>query len=166
MSCNSLVHHALSAVTSFFSVPVLPPLIIPVLLAATSPTLAPGGAYLEMVDGWPICCWLPPPCGCSTGFIATPLTTGQTFLFLAYLWYWFPAFKIGLSVLYPPAIIPIIALASPGSVFLEPDGNLTLVFVKSSECPIIIALVPLALENFPLSPALPSTLQIIVPSGI
>jgi len=47
--------HALSAVTSFFSNAALPPLIIPVLLAATRPTLAPGGVNLETVEGCPIC---------------------------------------------------------------------------------------------------------------
>jgi hypothetical protein len=50
-----------------------------------------------------------------------------------------PAFKIGFSVLPPPATIPIIALASPHKVFLAPDGSLTLVLRPSSECPIIVA---------------------------
>jgi hypothetical protein len=26
------------------------------------------------VEAWPMCWWLPPPCGCSTGFMATPRT--------------------------------------------------------------------------------------------
>merc|ERR1719313_1309765 len=27
----------------------------------------PGTASRRTVDGWPMCWWLPPPCGCSTG---------------------------------------------------------------------------------------------------
>jgi len=71
--------------------------------------------------------------------MATPLTLGQTFLFLEYLWNWFPAFKIGLSVLPPPAAIPTVALACPGTVFLTPEGNLILDLEPSSACPIMVA---------------------------
>ena len=113
-----------------------------------------------------MCCWLPPPCGWSTGFIATPLTLGQTFLFLEYLWNWFPAFKIGLSVLCPPATNPTMALASPAMVFLAPEGSLILVLERSSLCPMMVEEVPEVLAKIPLSPTLPSTLQMMVPSGI
>jgi hypothetical protein len=49
------------------------------------------------------------------------------------LWNNNPAFKIGLSFLPPPAIIPTVALQLPNIVFLAPDGNLILVFNPSSE---------------------------------
>lgn len=65
--------------------------------------------------------------------MATPLTLGHTFLFLEYLWNWFPAFKMGLSVLPPPAAIPTVALQCPEMVFLAPEGNLILDFSPSSE---------------------------------
>jgi len=39
-----------------------------------SPTFWPGGASRRTVDACPMCWWLPPPCGCSTGFMATPRT--------------------------------------------------------------------------------------------
>lgn len=39
-------------------------------------------------------------------------------------------------------MIPTVALQSPGMVFLDPDGNLILVFDPSSECPIIVTEVP------------------------
>jgi hypothetical protein len=38
------------------------------------PTFWPGGASRRTVEAWPICWWLPPPWGCSTGFMATPRT--------------------------------------------------------------------------------------------
>jgi hypothetical protein len=50
-------------------------------------------------------------------------------------------------------------------VLLEPEGSLTLVFFKSSECPMMIAEVPEALANEPLSPVLASQFDTIVPSG-
>lgn len=71
--------------------------------------------------------------------MATPLTLGQTFRSLLYLWNCLPALSMGFSVLPPPAIKPTVALQSALSVFLVPDGNLTLVDVPSSECPIIVA---------------------------
>ena len=73
---------------------------------------------------------------------------------------------MGLSVLPPPATTPIVALQSPLMVFLHPEGNLNLVLAPSSECPIIVAYVPDALEKAPLSPTFSSTLQTTVPSGI
>jgi hypothetical protein len=51
-------------------------------------------------------------------------------------------------------------------VLLEPEGSLTLVFFPSSECPMMIAEVPEALANEPLSPVLASQLETIVPSGM
>ena len=50
------------------------PFNLPVLRAAMSPTFCPGAASLLTVEACPICWWLPPPWGCSTGFIATPRT--------------------------------------------------------------------------------------------
>lgn len=128
-------------------------------------TFLPGGAYLLTVDGTPTCCWLPPPKGWSTGFMATALTLGHLFLSLFILWNLLPAFKTGLSTLSPEAIIPIIALASPGRVFLAPDGSLTLVLLRSSEWPMMTAEVPEHLAILPWSPGLVSTLQTAVPSG-
>lgn len=84
----------------------LVPLIRPVLLAAIRPTFLPALFPLATVEALPMCWWLPPPWGCSTGFIATPRTLGQQFLFTLYLWWARPAFKIGLSILPPPAAIP------------------------------------------------------------
>merc|ERR550525_804034 len=96
-----------------------------------------------MVDGVPICWWLPPPCGCSTGFIATPRTEGQLFLLTRYLWYAFPALRRGLSRRPPPAMTPIIARASLETLFLWPEGRI----------------------NFPRSPGFSSTLHTLVPPG-
>ena len=52
------------------------PLRRPVLLAAMRPTFWPGGASRRTVEACPMCWWLPPPWGCSTGFMATPRTCG------------------------------------------------------------------------------------------
>merc|ERR1711921_41080 len=103
----------------------LPPLMRPVLLAAMRPTFLPGDASRRIVDGLPICRWLPPPWGCSTGFIATPRTFGQEFLLALYLKYARPAFSIGLSIRPPPATIPTMARLLEAMVFFEPEGNLT-----------------------------------------
>ena len=73
---------------------------------------------------------------------------------------------MGLSVLPPPAAIPTVALHNPERVFLPPEGNLILDLVPSSECPMMVAYVPEALEKVPLSPALSSKLQTTVPSGM
>ena len=115
-----------------------PPLILPDLLAAIRPHFWPATLYLPIVDGCPICWWLPPPLGCSTGFIVTPLILGHTDLLHLCLYILVLAFKIGLSVLPPPAIIPTVALLHPFNVFLLPDGNLTLVLDPSDECPTTI----------------------------
>jgi len=53
---------------------------------------------------------------------------------------------IGFSFLPPPAIIPTVALQDPGMVFLAPEGSLILVLEPSSECPTIVAYVPVHLE--------------------
>lgn len=138
----------------------------PVYLAAIWPDFCPGQASLLMVLGCPICWWLPPPWGCSTGFMATPLTYGQFFLLFLNFHLAVPAFRSGLSVLPPPAIRPIMALDRPEIVFLCPEGSLILVFMPSSECPIIVAEQPPALAKAPLSPGSYSTLHTVVPSGI
>ena len=72
---------------------------------------------------------------------------------------------MGLSVLPPPATIPTIALQKPGMVLLLPEGSLILVFLPSSEWPMMMVDVPEALEKDPLSPVLASQLETIVPSG-
>ena len=43
-------------------------------------TLRPCALSRRTVEGLPICWWLPPPKGCSTGFIHTPRTVGHSFL--------------------------------------------------------------------------------------
>merc|ERR1719316_2130610 len=101
----------LSSLTIF-----LPPLSRPVRRAATRPTFMPGGAPRFAVVGWPTCWWLPPPCGCSTGFIATPRTLGQQLRFTLYLWWLPPALSIGLSMRPPPATRPMIARHVDGTV--------------------------------------------------
>ena len=53
-----------------------------------------------------MCWWLPPPWGCSTGFIATPRTLGHSLRLALYLWYATPAFRMGLSMRPPPATMP------------------------------------------------------------
>ena len=142
------------------------PLIRPVLLAAIRPHFLPLDVSLLTVVGCPTCWWLPPPCGCSTGFIATPLTLGQCFLFPFALNQELAALRSGLSVLCPPAQTPTMALQVPWTVFLVPDGSRTLVFLPSSEWPMITAEVPEALAKAPLSPSLPSQFETMVPSGI
>merc|ERR1712055_535754 len=130
-----LVRFYLLQIYSFPSLTMgFPPLILPVLLAAIRPTLRPALVPLLTVEALPMCWWLPPPWGCSTGFIATPRTLGQLFLFTRYLWKARPAFRIGLSILPPPATIPIIARFADGRTFLAPEGNLTLVFLVSGLC--------------------------------
>jgi len=133
----------------------LEPLMSPVLLAAIRPHFLPLETSLLTVVGWPTCWWLPPPCGCSTGFIATPLTLGQCFLFPFILNQELAALRSGLSVLWPPAQIPTMALQPPMMVFLVPDGSLTLVFLPSSEWPMMTDEVPEALaKNLSLQPYL------------
>lgn len=109
---NFQFHQALSALAA---VAAAWPRRRPVLLAAIRPTFWPGGASRRTVLACPMCWWLPPPWGCSTGLIATPRTLGQQFLFTLYLWYAFPAFSIGFSV-QPPL----------GTIFFDPDGSLIL----------------------------------------
>merc|ERR1719335_2147471 len=116
-----------------------PPLILPVLLAAIRPILRPALVPLLTVEALPMCWWLPPPWGCSTGFIATPRTLGQQFLFTLYLWKLLPAFRTGLSMRPPPATMPTTARPLDGIVFLEPDGRRTRVFLPSSEWPTMMA---------------------------
>ena len=151
---------------SSFWMTFLPPLMIPVLLAAIRPAFLPLETSLLTVDGWPICWWLPPPWGCSTGFMATPLTLGQLFLLPLALYQELAALRSGLSVLWPPAQIPTMALQVDTTVFLVPDGSLILVFLPSSAWPMMTAEVPDALAKEPLSPFFPSTFEIMVPSGI
>jgi hypothetical protein len=43
-------------------------------------------------------------------------------------------------------MIPTVALQLPGIVFLDPEGSLILVLEPSSECPTIVAYVPVHLE--------------------
>lgn len=71
--------------------------------------------------------------------MATPRVLGQLFLFDLALKKALPAFSNGLSILPPPATIPTVALALPEIVFLLPLGNLILVLLSSTECPIMVA---------------------------
>merc|ERR1719216_633963 len=123
--CNAHTVYLSSLLRTF------PPLILPVLLAAIRPIFLPALAPLQTVEALPICWWLPPPWGCSTGFIATPRTLGQLFLFTRYLWKARPAFRIGLSILPPPPMQPTMALLAEGITFLEPLGSFTLVLLVS-----------------------------------
>ena len=61
--------------------------------------------------------------------------------------------------------MPIMALQTPGIVFLWPDGSLILVLLPSSMCPTMTAEAPLVLARVPLSPFFASQLETIVPSG-
>merc|ERR1719462_761143 len=111
----------------------------PVRRAAMSPTFRPADVSRRTVEGKPICWWLPPPWGCSTGFMQTPRTLGQQFLFTLYLWYARPAFNRGLSMRPPPATIPTEALLKEGITFLIPLGNFTLVTFVSLLCVTTVA---------------------------
>mmetsp|Transcript_7688 Transcript_7688/g.13894 ORF Transcript_7688/g.13894 Transcript_7688/m.13894 type:complete len:87 (+) Transcript_7688:173-433(+) len=71
-----------------------------------------------------MCWWLPPPWGCSTGFMATPRTLGQALRLALYLWYAFPALRRGLSIRPPPATTPTMARQLESTTFLVPDGSL------------------------------------------
>ena len=53
-----------------------------------------------------MCWWLPPPCRCSTGFIATPRTFGHELRLTLCLWNARPALSMGLSTRPPPATMP------------------------------------------------------------
>merc|ERR1719328_268043 len=88
-------------VGAYFLVLPAPPLRRPVRLAAMSPTFWPGQDSRDEVVGCPTCWWLPPPCGCSTGFMAEPRTFGQQLRLTRYLWKLLPAFKTGLSMRPP-----------------------------------------------------------------
>merc|ERR1740117_2703586 len=146
--------------------PFLPPRRIPVRRAAMSPTLAPGGHSREVVVGWPTCWRLPPPCGCSTGFIAHPRTFGQQLRFTLYLWKLVPAFNMGLSKRPPPDTMPMTPRQVDGIDFLCPDGKRMRLFFPSSECPTIMQEVPPARAKRPRSNAFSSHMEITVPSGI
>merc|ERR1719242_1329817 len=143
-----------------------PPLRRPVRLAAMSPTFAPGQAERAAVVGCPTCWWLPPPCGCSTGFMAEPRTFGQELRFTRYLWKLLPALSTGLSIRPPPATMPTIARHEEGRFFREPDGKRIRVFFMSSEWPTTMQEVPEARANFPRSVAFSSHMEMMVPSGI
>merc|ERR1712168_864432 len=109
----------------------LAPVRRPVLRAAMRPTLRPAEVSRRTVEAIPMCLWLPPPWGCSTGFMATPRTLGQQFLFTLYLWYALPALRMGLSIPPPPATMPTVARLAEGITLLEPDGIFTLVLLVS-----------------------------------
>merc|ERR1719216_403690 len=158
--CNAHTVYLSSLLRTF------PPLILPVLLAAIRPIFLPALAPLQTVEALPICWWLPPPWGCSTGFMHTPRTLGQQFLFTLYLWYARPAFNNGLSIRPPPATIPTLARLNEGMTFLIPEGNFTRVTFVSLLCVTTVAYPPDARASFPRSPDFSSTLDMIVPSGM
>merc|ERR1719161_2662823 len=139
---------------SFFSLIVLfPPLSRPVRRAAMRPTFIPGGGPRYTVVGCPTCWWLPPPCGCSTGFIAQPRTLGQQLRFTRYLWKLLPALSTGLSMRPPPATIPTMARHFAFKVFREPEGIFTRVFSPLSEWPTTMHDAPEARAKRPRSEA-------------
>merc|ERR1719247_4065860 len=75
-----LVAYFFSLALSAMAWVALPPVRRPVRRAAMRPTLRPCALSRRTVAGLPVCWWLPPPKGCSTGFIHTPRTTGHSFL--------------------------------------------------------------------------------------
>merc|ERR1712093_729073 len=89
------------------------------------PTFWPGTQARPEVVGCPTCWWLPPPWGCSTGFMATPRTLGQQLRFTRYLWYARPALSMGLSMRPPPATMPMVPRQEFNTHFLEPEGRRT-----------------------------------------
>ena len=123
-------------------------------------------ASRRTVDGWPMCWWLPPPCGCSTGFIATPRTFGHEFRFTRYLWKARPAFSSGLSIRPPPATMPTAARARELTSFFCPDGRRRRVLPVVSMWPMICANPPEVRANLERSPGIFSTWLTTVPGGI
>merc|ERR1712118_504417 len=109
-----------------------PPRKRPVRRAAIRPTFLPGADARAIVVGWPTCWWLPPPCGCSTGFMALPRTFGQQLRLTLYLWKLFPALSTGLSRRPPPATMPTTPRHEEVMVLRVPDGKRTRVFLPSS----------------------------------
>src|SRR5207245_7512492 len=87
------------------------------------PTFRPGGASYPTVDGFPTCWWDPPPCGWSTGFIATPRTLNAGLLKERYENHFLPAFVKGLSPRPAPATAPIVARQSGWNEGNCPDGS-------------------------------------------
>merc|ERR1719189_1423803 len=125
------------AACAHFLVLPAPPLRRPVRLAAMSPTFAPGQAERAAVVGCPTCWWLPPPWGCSTGFMAEPRTFGQELRFTRYLWKLFPALRTGLSMRPPPATMPMTARHVDGTVLREPEGKRSCVLAPQyTNCPV------------------------------
>ena len=118
------------------------------------------------VDGWPMCWWLPPPCGCSTGFIATPRTFGQLLRLTRYLWKARPAFSSGLSMRPPPATMPTAARAPEFTSFFCPEGRRRRVLPTPSMWPTICAKPPDVRANFERSPGIFSTWLTTVPGGM
>src|SRR2546428_83813 len=119
------------------------------------PTFRPGGASYPTVDGFPTCWWDPPPCGWSTGFIATPRTLNAGLLKERYENHFLPAFVKGLSPRPAPATAPIVARQSGWNVWNCPEGSWTTVrsaWLTTTAC------VPAARTNFPPSPGIASML--------
>merc|ERR1719264_362145 len=159
-------HDRVPSASAHFLVLPAPPLRRPVRRAAMSPTFAPGHEDRAAVVGCPTCWWLPPPCGCSTGFMAEPRTLGQELRFTRYLWKLLPALSTGLSIRPPPATMPTIARQVEGRFFRAPEGKRIRVFFMSSEWPTTMQEVPEALASLPRSMAFSSHIEMIVPSGI
>merc|ERR1719370_178372 len=130
------------------------------------PTFLPAEVSLRTVEAIPICWWLPPPWGCSTGFMATPLTLGQQLRLTLYLWYARPAFKRGLSIRPPPATTPTVARHRESRTFLAPEGSLIRVLPVSGLWEIMVQEFPEALARRPRSPYFISRPQHAAPSGI
>src|SRR5438128_4778306 len=119
------------------------------------PTFRPGGASKPTVDGFPTCWWEPPPCGWSTGCIATPRTVNAGLLNERYENHFLPAFVQGLSPRPAPATAPIVARQSGWNEWNCPEGSCTTVrsaWLTTTAC------VPAARTNFPPSPGIASML--------
>src|SRR5256886_2141812 len=115
------------------------------------PTLRPGGASKPTVDGLPTCWCDPPPCGWSTGFIATPRTTKYALLKDRKENHFFPARAKGLSPRPAPATAPIVARQSGWKVRNCPEGSCTTV---RSPWLTTTAWAPAARTNRPPSPGI------------
>src|ERR1041384_6318383 len=81
---------------------------MPVRLGAILPTMAPGGVPRRWLVGAPLKLCEPPPCGWSTGFMATPRTRGHRTPLARMAWCFLPALRKGLSTRPAPATGPVV----------------------------------------------------------
>lgn len=124
--------------------------------------LVPSATQPQGVDGFFLPIGVlpsPPPCGWSTGFIATPLTLGRL-----------PNHRLDPAFPEPSLLIsmfptrPTVAKQLCGIKRTSPEGNLSVANRPSFAT--IFAAAPAALPNRPPLPGIISTLWITVPKGI